>query len=212
MSDVTLIIDDREHAIIPYFKNITNINIEIKRITTGDYCIMIKNKIIIIIERKTWSDLANSIKDGRKENVNKLISLRNSTGCKILYLIEGISRLKTDKLICNIPFKNLQAHLDHLILRDNISIIYSLNQQDTSVRIQELIKNYLSIKQFKNNYIIDSVPNEIIENVSVENENVFVENMTDETIEKKRDDVNEDVYSIPKCLTQTHVPTDLQII
>lgn len=108
---------------------------------------------MFIFERKTWEDLASSIKDGRKNNVEKLLTLREETNCKILYLIEGKSRYPADRKFCRIPFKNLQAHLDHLIVRDNIHVIYSLNNEDTSNRLKEFITNYSSIKETSSNSI-----------------------------------------------------------
>jgi ERCC4-type nuclease len=144
-----LIIDDREQKIIPYLKNINDDEIEIKidRINIGDYCIIWKDYILFAIERKTWKDLSASIKDGRKENVNKLISIRTKYPlCKVFYLIEGKSRYSPNKKFNRIPYKNLQSHLDHLMMRDNIFIIYSSDIEDTSKRLIELIKNFITLQ------------------------------------------------------------------
>jgi ERCC4-type nuclease len=103
-------------------------------------------QIVAIVERKTWNDLAASIKDGRKENINKLLSLRESTNCKIIYLIEGKARYKEDTKFARISFKNLEAHLDHLIFRDNIAIIYSDSVSDSASRLVTLAKNYSTLK------------------------------------------------------------------
>lgn len=147
-----IIIDDRESAVIPFFNEISEINksnlitYKKSRINYGDYSINYNENIIFIIERKTWKDLAQSIKDGRKENVNKLLDLRNRCNCKIFYLIEGNPIPDKRANFCRIPYKNLRAHLDHLMIRDNIHIIHSKNQKNTVERIYELINNYLSIK------------------------------------------------------------------
>lgn len=149
-----LIIDDREQKIIPFFQQDLDFEVEIKRIHIGDYAITEENdNVLFIFERKTWEDLASSIKDGRKNNVEKLLALRTETNCKIFYLIEGKSRYPLDKKFCRIPFKNLQSHLDHLIVRDNIHVIYSLNNEDTSNRLKEFIMNYLTIKETNSNSI-----------------------------------------------------------
>lgn len=158
----TITIDDREQKILPFFKEKesylkqNNILIKIDRITTGDYCISWNpdisretdsiDHILFIIERKTWKDLASSIKDGRKNNLSKLLELKKEHPiCKIIYLIEGPSRYSENKKICRIPYKNLQAHLDHLIQRDGVFIIYSKNNEDTYKRLFEFIKNYSTI-------------------------------------------------------------------
>lgn len=152
-----LIIDDREQKITPFFQqepDSQDFEVEVKRIHIGDYAITDEeDNILFIFERKTWEDLASSIKDGRKNNVEKLLTLREETNCKILYLIEGKSRYPADRKFCRIPFKNLQAHLDHLIVRDNIHVIYSLNNEDTSNRLKEFITNYSSIKETSSNSI-----------------------------------------------------------
>lgn len=141
-----LLVDDRERAVIPFFKEeYIDVELEVKRLHISDYAIMQGDKVLVAIERKSWRDLSSSIKDGRIENVNKLMSLRESTGCKVIYLIEGRCRNKPSKRFARIPYKSLLAHLDHLMLRDNIYVIYSNDEEDTAVRLIELCTNYLSL-------------------------------------------------------------------
>jgi ERCC4-type nuclease len=137
-----LLIDDRERAIIPHFNHeYLNIEIEVKRLHIGDYAITFDDKVLVTIERKTWTDLAASIKDNRVENVEKLINLRKETQCRILYLIEGKPRHKDSRKFARISYKNLLTHLDHLTVRDNISVIYSDNESDSAKRLIDLCKN-----------------------------------------------------------------------
>ncbi len=142
MDMMRLIIDDRESHVIPFFKKkYDSIEIDIKRINIGDYAVYDNKKLIAIIERKTWQDLSASIKDGRKENIKKLILARAETGCKILYIIEGRARYKPNRKIARIPYKNLLAHLDHIMIRDNVFVIYSDNKEDTAARLIEFTYN-----------------------------------------------------------------------
>jgi ERCC4-type nuclease len=143
-----LVIDDRESKIIKIIPKDFPYKITIKRIQYGDYIIYQDNKLLFVIERKTWSDLASSIKDGRKDNIDKLLSLRAETNCIILYLIEGPARYRINDKINRIPFKNLQSHLDHLIIRDKVSIIYSKNAEDTPLRLEQFITNFLTLKDY----------------------------------------------------------------
>jgi ERCC4-type nuclease len=145
-----LLVDDRESKVIPFFATCGSPDIEIKvsRIQTGDYAIYYGETILFIIERKSWKDLSASIKDGRKENTAKLLALREKTGCKIIYLIEGRARYAPTQKIARIPYKNLQAHLDHLVIRDNIYIIYSSSFEDSARRIVEFAHNYISLGIF----------------------------------------------------------------
>ena len=146
---IQIVIDDREQKVIPYFNGYStppNITYKIERINVGDYSVIYKGYIIFIIERKTWKDLASSMTDGRKNNVNKMIKTRDDTGCQLIYLIEGNPIPKNTAKFCRIPYKSLRAHLDHLAFRDNIHMVYSKNQKNTVDRIFELVKNYINIK------------------------------------------------------------------
>jgi ERCC4-type nuclease len=146
MDELCILIDDREKNVIPFFKiNACGINYKVTRVTIGDYAVLYRDKILFIIERKTWADLASSIKDGRKNNVKKMIKARNDTNCILIYLIEG-NPIPSDKSkYGRIPYKNLRSHLDHLIFRDNIHIIHSKDMDHTSRRIYELVRNYNTI-------------------------------------------------------------------
>lgn len=148
-SKVHIIVDDREQAVIPHFNNFTtppNITFKVERVNVGDYSVLYKGHILMIIERKSWKDLASSIKDGRKDNVNKMLKLREETGCQLFYLIEGNPLPKPTTKFCRIPYKNLRSHLDHLIIRNNIHVIHSKDQKNTVERLFELVQNYLTIK------------------------------------------------------------------
>ena len=142
-----LIVDDREKHIIPHFTTYgKDYCIKIQRINIGDYAIMYNGYIIMVIERKSWKDLSDSLRDGRKENVKKLIDLRNEINCQVAYLIEGKIITNPNRPIHRIPYKNLQAHLDHISFRDGIHMVRSENESDTARRIIEVIDNYSTIK------------------------------------------------------------------
>jgi len=144
-----IIVDDRERAVSPFFEDLSNshhINYSIKRLEVGDYAICYKGFIMIIIERKTWEDLAASFRDGRKENIQKLLELRERVGCNVVYLIEGDPLPRSDKKYGHIPVKYLRTHLDHIAFRDGIHMIYSKGPQTSAARIFELAQNYSTIK------------------------------------------------------------------
>ncbi len=145
-----IIVDDREKAVAPYLEQYskkTTIDYKMQRIEVGDYAITYKGYILMIIERKTWEDLSASFRDGRKENVKKLIELRNRTGCQIAYLIEGNATPPLTKLYARLPVRNLRAHLDHLAIRDGIHMVYSKDADYTAMRIFELASNYLTLSE-----------------------------------------------------------------
>lgn len=162
MEQIQIIVDDREQHVIPYFNEFEShptIVYKIMRVNIGDYNVIYKGNILMSIERKTWKDLAGSIKDGRKENVNKMIKLREEVGCHLFYLIEGNPLPKPNVKYGRISSKNLRSHLDHLMLRDNIHIIYSKDKKNTVERIFQLVQNYLSIKPSPLNKFNDMTKN-----------------------------------------------------
>ncbi len=145
-----IIVDDRERSIVPYLQQYsikTTIDFKIQRNEVGDYAITYKGYILMIVERKTWADLSASFRDGRKDNVQKLIELRKRTGCQIAYLIEGPATPPLTQLFGRIPVRALRAHLDHLAIRDGIHMIYSKDEDYTALRLFELASNYLSLKE-----------------------------------------------------------------
>lgn len=144
-----LIIDDRERAVIEYLEDLSHdfhIDYKVERLLVGDYALVYKGHIMHIIERKTLSDLAASLRDGRKDNINKLINVRESTGCQLSYLIEGKQFPNPNELFHRIPYKNLRAHLDHIAYRDGIHMLYTKDQQHTAYRLFEFAKNFSTIK------------------------------------------------------------------
>ena len=143
-----IVIDKRERQIIPHFQQLQSqagIPYFVEHMTTGDIAICYRSQILIIIERKTWIDLGASIKDGRKDNIEKLKLLREKTKCQIAYLMEGNPCPNPKTKFARIPAKNLQSHLDHLAFRDRVHMIFAKTCHDTAIRIFELTKNYGTI-------------------------------------------------------------------
>lgn len=139
-----LVIDDREKAIIPIIAALADeyhISYKIMRCSAGDYSIMFNGQILMIIERKTWVDLAASMLDGRKGNIAKLQAVRQTTGCSIAYLIEGNPCPHFNSKFHRIPLKALRSHLDHLAIRDGVHMIYSKDATYTAERLLELCVN-----------------------------------------------------------------------
>jgi ERCC4-type nuclease len=148
MDQIEIIVDDREQKVIPYFNGITmppNMTFKVSRVNHGDYSVLYKDYILFIIERKTWTDLAASLRDGRKENNKKLFKIRQATGCHLIYLIEGNPIPSSTTKFGRVPYKALRSHLDHLAFRDGVHMVYSKNNKNTVERIIELVKNYLTI-------------------------------------------------------------------
>ena len=190
------IIDKREQALIPSLEThyaTYNIPYFVEHMTIGDIAICYQNKILMIIERKTWTDLAASIKDGRVNNIEKLIGLQKETQCKIAYLLEGDAFPKSDTKYARIPFKNLRSHLDHLMIMQGVFMLYSKNIQGTICRINDLIKSYIT----------SPLLNQLKENTKEEKES-----KEGGGEDKECDNIKKE----PNPLQKKHIVTDLQIL
>jgi len=107
----------------------------------GDIAIYYKDKLLILIERKTWADLSSSFRDGRIHNIQKMIDARTKTGCRLFYFIEG----KKPRPNSRINTKALQSHLDHCIFRDDIHVIYTNSIAETIKRVNTLTRNHSTL-------------------------------------------------------------------
>jgi ERCC4-type nuclease len=130
-----LLIDAREPKslvsnLIALNENSSNkIIISQKNLTIGDYIFYdeIKNKELIIIERKSLSDLESSIKDGRYKEQSFRLNEANIHNHNVIYLLEGaITNYK------NTDFKStLYSTLFSLNYYKGFSVINVLNQNET---------------------------------------------------------------------------------
>jgi len=87
---VKVVIDNREPSDFePMLKGMVDCPVQLAQLETADFHIMVDDVTTMYIERKTWHDLAASIKDGRCDTqFAKLIALRNA-GRRVLIIVEG---------------------------------------------------------------------------------------------------------------------------
>ena len=131
-----LIVDDRERAVIPHLLPLCEA--QIHRLITGDFAFAAGGKTVVVVERKTLSDLAASIKDGRMNNNNKLLDVREKTGARIVYIIEGSPLTPPTRKFGGIAFSTLQSTLDGLAFRHNVIIIWTRGPEETAARLSRL--------------------------------------------------------------------------
>lgn len=136
-----LIIDDRERAIIPHIGNVDPHEIVIERLTVGDYAFVFEQSVLMIIERKSLNDLAASIKDGRMDNNDKLLEAQQTSGCQIMYIIEGTHPgLNMEKKWNGMPFKCLQGKLDNMMFKYDLHILWTKNETETAFRLMGMLR------------------------------------------------------------------------
>lgn len=131
---MNLIIDSREHKLIEILQK-HEIPFIQQQLEIGD--IQVRNKenndTIMVIERKTYSDLYSSIQDGRHRE-QKARLLAHYEPQQICYLLEGTMKcIDSRKKIIN------GAQLNSLF-RDKIKILYSTSPQDSISIILALVK------------------------------------------------------------------------
>lgn len=125
---VKLIIDNRE-SIKNKFNDIGNI--EITNLSIGDYQFLINEELFIIIERKTITDYASSIKDGRLREQKKRL-LANCGNAFILYLVEGDLTQNNKSFKYNKVEKNtIISSIVNIMMRDNINVFHTNDQDET---------------------------------------------------------------------------------
>jgi len=142
-----LICDNRESKIIPLIQFPNKV---CDQLTIGDYAITISNetetKYLAVIERKSLSDYAASIKDGRIENIQKLLEFREQYGSRVVLIIEGVLG-KPETKHAGIPYKNIESSIWHIILQHGISVMWSKSPTYTAemlVRLAESSMTYVN--------------------------------------------------------------------
>jgi crossover junction endonuclease MUS81 len=135
--DYIIKFDNREKELIKILQE-KGYDMTLENLDIGDiqFLDLTTKNIIIVIERKTLSDLSSSIIDGRyKEQKERLIhSLKNNV--RKIVLIEG-----TDIENFTLPLKTLNSVIINTMIRDNIHIYMSKSKLDTIEFIENIILN-----------------------------------------------------------------------
>jgi ERCC4-type nuclease len=141
-----MVTDTREREILPFLDDAFQENeYTVKQINTGDYVILRRSrktgivKFLAVIERKTHEDFAAGFRDGRYENLSKLLALRAKTGCQIYFIIEGSAFPSPNRKFGRVPFSSIDAAITKSMVRHGIMIIYAENQQHTAKRLADLV-------------------------------------------------------------------------
>lgn len=170
MPDVKLYIDHREGGLKN--KLVTIENIIYKNLDYGDIIIDIDDKHMVVCERKTLSDLAASIKDGRYKNQkNKLLTIL-PTNC-LYYIIEGpIDFNNSDTVLNGINKKTMVSCILNTLIRDNIKILVT-NDIDETCNL--IINMYERIKNDPGKYTNDRILDQQVQVVKSKNSNATKE-------------------------------------
>ena len=152
-----IIIDNREALIKLYYDNkiiknesICNINykdlIKYENLDLGDIVIKYNNEIKYIFERKTITDLANSIKDNRYHEQKQRLKYSLPNNIKISYIFESFrsyESLNEDISICDLNGSIILSGILNTTIRDNFGIFLTKNVDETIFIIESFISRML---------------------------------------------------------------------
>lgn len=134
-----LIADTRERHVLRHEKELEGITCQVAQITTGDYVVCNEGTILVVIERKSLDDFAASLKDGRHQNKRKLVELRDATGCRIMYIIEGPEFPEPTSCWGNIPYKHIESSMFHLMIREGVTILRTRDTLGTAKALARFV-------------------------------------------------------------------------
>jgi ERCC4-type nuclease len=140
MNSITFKIDNRETKLIEIFKNnsIKNGSLSIdsdiiyNNLDYGDFIFEINNKPLLILERKSISDLVSSVKDTRYNN-QKFNLLNTFDRKNIYYIIEGLNDFNSNNgyFDTRISKDLVLSCILNTMIRDDIKIFQTKNVEDT---------------------------------------------------------------------------------
>ena len=148
MSHVYLVTDTRErhvHGLIESLFSQAGAGQMISQINTGDYLICRRlaggsPEILACIERKTLKDFAQSFLDGRYLNRNKMIDLRDKTGCQLYFFVEGSAFPKPTWVVAHkVVYGSILSAMTNMMIRDGIHVVQTENEMGTAQRLLDFI-------------------------------------------------------------------------
>jgi ERCC4-type nuclease len=129
--EVKCVLDNRELAL----KNMAALMQHVdtcENMDLGDFSLSINGQVHVLVERKTLSDLASSVKDGRyKEQKSRQLSVFGKE--KLIYVIEGRFNFDDSSgFITGLPKKTITSCIINSFIRDGIRIMMTANPMETA--------------------------------------------------------------------------------
>ena len=178
VQQIALVVDTREHAVIDLLKQKLELypelfTLDVRPLNLGDWELYYDDQLLFIWERKTFSDLLSSIKDGRYAEQSYRL-LHNYEPSKVVYLIEGIfSQLQP------IEKQTVVSCMTSISLMKKMHLWRTTHVQDT---VEQLLMCCKKIqKEFSNPKNRFSTPKSTIPSNQNETENNAVIDNTNDT-------------------------------
>lgn len=202
-------IDTREQELFTKCQNtintlpkFANIKLTLETLPLGDIIINDGTNDCIIIERKTFSDLAASIKDGRYEEQSYRLNGLQHHNHNIIYLIEGdMFRFNTFKE--RIDKQTLYSAMFSINYFKGFSVMRSNNIEETAMIVCNMVYKLVGgLKAGKVGFYSNNYTNIISNDTSCDDQN----NNTDDT--KEKEPTEKDYCTVIKKVKKENITTE----
>jgi ERCC4-type nuclease len=146
-----------------YTIDVGNVNVDIKvaNLEVGDFVLKDNDDVLLIIERKTVTDLCASITDGRfRQQKERLIQSVNDDYEKVLFIIEGpkVSKPMVDGAILNMMYKHKFRVLATKDMNDTFNNVILLYKKFAGKEFSSSTTSVVPVKlQSKRNKIDENI-------------------------------------------------------
>lgn len=127
---------------------------EKRQITTGDFAIVRSvnrpnqppdEYILASVERKSLVDYAASLRDGRYENIQKQLALREKYGTQVYLLIEGPLFPSPSRRFSRWPFRVIESSFTDLMVEHGIQVLFTPDPARSASRMLDLQRAYYKL-------------------------------------------------------------------
>jgi len=117
-------------------KKLSDVELVFENLAHADIQVWIGTTLVCILERKSYSDLLASIKDGRYRNQKAVLFDSGYVASQIYYIIEGTVKKWNDS---SHGMDSVKGAMINTLLRDKISLFWSQSVEDTADLIREMV-------------------------------------------------------------------------
>lgn len=128
---VELIVDGRETKVAHELRAL-DATFTTRELSPGDVIFVRGDDLLLMCERKTYSDLSASIADGRFSQQRESMK---ETGTKVLYIIEGANQPRSE-----LDSRRVLGALENLAIVHGISVLPTRSTAETALALQHIQK------------------------------------------------------------------------
>ena len=134
---VRMILDNREHKLIKLIPST-----EVENLYNGDIHFLLDDKLVLIIERKTISDLSSSVKDGRYREQKARLILKSRENIRVMYIIEEDKPNKYSKYNHKLNSSTILSCIVNTMFRDGLFVHQTKSIEDTVELLHKITKQF----------------------------------------------------------------------